>query len=173
MRKLTFLLLLSIPSFAQTQKGNFSFGTKGINFNHNEEIVQFRELSIEPSIGYFISNNLEIGLAINSQITWFRDKGSDERWFNSSSTAFLAFITKYFARGKFQPFISASGGVAKSSIGYLGDNGGRVGLNIGVQYCVSKNIALGFHSGIISGSTTNFNTGLNFTIYTASKKEKK
>ena len=120
---LTFITLccISLNAFAQTEKGKYFFGAStrlntGI-IEHSrvqdnvttlsERITQF---SLIPHAGYFIKDNLALGLEVSLSFSKTEDYDYDIRQ-RESTIAFSPFARYYFGDKKVRPFVYASGGI--------------------------------------------------------------
>lgn len=125
---LLLLTLFAYSAFAQTEKGKYFFGAltrlnAGI-IEHSrvqdnvttlsERITQF---SFIPHAGYFIKDNLALGLEVSLSFsnTEDYDYDSTER---ESTLAFSPFSRYYFGDKKVRPFLYASGGIGRYKTKY-------------------------------------------------------
>ena len=182
MKKLFLLLFISFSSLAQTQKGSFSVGTGSLNFT-SDLIYQVNTISITPTTGYMVMPNLEVGLGLFLQY-YKHSKGN--RFYRGFETTLMPYITQYFGRKRFQPFISAGGGLNFHN--YKDNNVDNnksftPGWNasVGGKYFITNNIDLGLDIGVRNtkgnheeGNSRKIHTiysGGNFTLYFPSKKK--
>lgn len=156
-------LSVSISSFGQTTKGSFIVsGSTGLQFGSSNAKLTYdgqtqsendiTTFSFTPSVGYFIVDNLAIGLSCNivSNKSEMKDVGS-----SSSTSLMLAPTAMYYfpIDGKLRPY-------AQLGVGYMtmkeemnisligGDsdeqtlNGLAVNFGGGVSYFVSKSFSI-------------------------------
>ncbi len=101
---LSILVLSSFAAFGQTEKGNFLIGAStGINYSAikttgNNVTTETRQIIIAPEGGYFIIDNLAIGLN-----TTFSSSKTDN---NTKTNSFVAlpFAKYYFLKGNIRVF---------------------------------------------------------------------
>jgi outer membrane protein len=157
------VLMSSITIFCQTQKGNFVLsGNTSIEFiNNNIKYVydgqtqgklKTNSFLFSPSFGYFVIDNLSIGLSSNISFETTKMDGDKT---SSKSFSVLPTTSYYFSLNeKIKPsvrlgigyasIITKSDGSEKSSY-----NGIAFGFGGGVSYFINKNIS--------------FNLGLSYT----------
>jgi outer membrane protein len=126
MKKLLLLLIIVVSTgtiFAQTKQGNFVLsGRTGLQFTaSNTKYVydgktidgsesKLSAFSIIPSVGYFVIDNLAVGLVGDIEIN--TDKSDDPKYV-SSTTAILVNGSYYFPlEGKLRPFAFIGAGLA-------------------------------------------------------------
>lgn len=175
MKKLVILFLVSFAAVAQTQKGSLSLGTGSINFTSYLKSSDYEGTSIRvsPSVGYLVLNNLELGLGLNSEFSWSKSG-------NSQDVFLSPYVTKYFGRGRFQPFVKGKSGIGNNS----GDYNFLWELSAGGLYFFTKHVAVGLNVGYLSSSQVfkkdelkappykEIYSGINFNFYLPLKKEK-
>ena len=155
-------------SGAQTEKGKFVVsGSTGLNFISSNikyeydgvEGGDFKQssFSFTPSAGYFVMDNLAVGLAANFSSNSIKDDDGDKD--TVSSTAFLPTVLYYFpVEGDFKPLVQAGVGymstVEKEQYGSQTDeykySGLAVSVGVGAAYFISE--------------TVSFNIGLGYTM---------
>ena len=126
-------LLASISLNAQTQKGNWTFGgSAGFNFNSTNSKFKTdnfesdpdtnTQLSFLPSAGYFVIDNLAVGLQV--QIANFKSEstfdagGGDtfESEFTTKSTSINPFVRYYFGSNSIRPYVQGQLGFGGSTL---------------------------------------------------------
>jgi outer membrane protein len=166
-----FLIVSSTAIMAQTEKGNFEFsGGAGLQFISNnlkyvyngstDGKMTIGSLSILPSFGYFVIDNLAIGLAGNITISTNKDESGDKTV--STSTLICPTAIYYFTMdGKIRPIAQIGVGLASQSQKYVPKTGSNnkssargMAFNIGggISYFIKENISI--------------NLGLSYTLAT-------
>lgn len=141
-KKYFFLFLLfSYNAFSQTSKKELSVGLKDFAFYNKYPYINYK---LNPSIGYFVGKNIEIGLAY-----YFEDIRNENNRKKTSyiTSAIFPYITKYFGNKKLQPFILFGYGIdinLKKIDGHY-YNVDYIQLNAGVQYSLTPSIYIGGH----------------------------
>lgn len=168
MKKTSFLsvlfVLLAFGANAQTQQGNWvASGKTGLDFisattkeyydgeTDSDSDYKQSSISVSPSVGYFVIDNLAVGLSAAFQS--YKDKTGNDDW-SDPSTAFaiMPFATYYIPlQGQVRPFVGVGGGFGGVSEGdddadkfsglALGGNAGvaiflndKISLDLGAQY---------------------------------------
>lgn len=173
------LLLYSFVGFSQTEeetatpttKGNFVIGGSS-NLNFSSTTPKVRRLggtqdegktntrfSFMPNAGYFVIDNLAVGVGVSltsSKIT------SDDLDSESTNTSFVfsVFSRYYFTKGDIKPFLQGTVGLGLSdSKGKINDIDNKVkssvfnyGLNGGVAFFIGKRVSIDLGAGYISSS---------------------
>ena len=137
MKKITFLictiLIVCITTVrSQTDKGTFligvstssnlgSIGYSSINYRTNDKDVISKSnrtsLNLSPKFGYFIIDNLALGIDVSLTYSYLRQKAIDET--SKKFDYILApFVRYYFPSKKIIPFIELQGGYAALSNKY-------------------------------------------------------
>ena len=166
MKKLVLLLVVvlsSVTIFGQTTKGNFVLsGNTGLQFMSNnvktvydgktEDEYTQSSFSFLPSFGYFVIDNLAIGLSSNISFSTMTDEDGDKN--SANSTSILPNVIYYFPLdGKIRPtlqvgvgyssitnkFIPKTGADDKSSLSGISYNIGG-----GISYFANDNISFDF-----------------------------
>lgn len=166
MKKLLILISLFVLitnfAFSQTDKGRFLIGAGSkLEFNNIEtdfggsENISSSELTFAPRIGYFVIDNLNIGIML--PIT-YQSQEYDEEDRSVLSLAIAPYVQYYFLEDNFKPFIYGSLGVGTSSIEsstFYGNNGADANmflyeLGAGCSYFINRYVAieaaLGYHN---------------------------
>ncbi|MDM1296890.1 outer membrane beta-barrel protein [Empedobacter falsenii] len=174
---LLIILALSINSFAQTQKNNWVVGASSVlGFNSSQYNYKntygngqdfenkFRQFDINVMGGYFVINNLAVGLDLsyrNSVNTWdvfrFDPAGNSisiEQKSKGNSISLMPLVSYYFANdSKFYPYLSAGAGFNTSKYKYYTDDDYDSNnkndafiwkVKGGVSYFITPSIALDF-----------------------------
>jgi Opacity protein and related surface antigens len=161
--KLGFLfvvLVVSMNSYGQTSKGNYivsgstglqflSSNTKNVYDGETQNEFDTKTFSFNPSAGYFIVDNLAIGLSFN--ITSNKSELDDNNYNKSTSTLIAPTAMYYFpVDGKIRPFAQLGLGLQsvtnKVKMSYSENkqtlNGFAVNVGGGVSYFVSNHVAV-------------------------------
>lgn len=122
MKKIVLLIiaLVSINSFAQTEKGKIYIGassnlnfnaisTKNVSSNFTSETKNSR-FAVSPQIGYFLADNFLTGLEANLSFSTFKNNNSKE---NQNTYIISPFIKYYFTKKNIKPFVKAKYGFGK------------------------------------------------------------
>jgi hypothetical protein len=114
-----FLLLFSSHvSYCQTEKGQYLIGGQYVlNFSSNissfvgqsnsYEYGRFRTLAMDPQAGYFILDNVPVGLEF--LYTYGRSSGGSSTS-HSSTYTFIPFIRYYVGKSAIKPYVQAGAG---------------------------------------------------------------
>jgi outer membrane protein W len=176
MKKLFLLLVvfsLSIAISAQTKKGNmflsggtsltlnFLNSSKPVNNGISGEATKWNSISFRPSFGYFVANNLSVGLV--GYLYYGVTKYDDYK--NSSNTILLAPTISFFwpfnpLGGKLRVYSRFGVGIniqtdKDTSPNYLGqlvksttsESGPSIDAGSGFSYFVKENISLNMDGG--------------------------
>lgn len=170
MKKVFFIAALAVVSFSNVnaqevetpiygfQQGNvFLEGNLGYSNKNDKNIDEkTKDFTINPKIGYMISEDLAFGAEFNYQSANQTRAGVDTR----DISAFQAglFARYYFLdlgqRFKTYTELGVGYGSLKDDLTDLKANGVNAGLNLGINYFVTENIAISFGlSDILSYST--------------------
>ncbi|NOU48579.1 MAG: porin family protein [Bacteroidales bacterium] len=165
------VMILSIPMFAQTSKGDFviSGGTNlqfiAGNYKHVYDGTTLSKystnaFSLNPLVGYFVIDNLAVGLM--AQFASSKDKNDDDDVYKTSQISLMPMAIYYFpVDGNFRPFLQTGIGYASQNMTYTPKNGDEdkqtysgIGFTFGggVAYFVAKNIS--FELGIAYSQST-------------------
>ncbi len=171
MKKL--LLIAAVAVFglnvnAQTEKGNWIFGgNTSFSFASTNATIEFdgeevdddnksSVFSVTPSVGYFVIDNLAVGMDLSFTSTKEDDGNND---FTVSSFAVIPSGTYFFEAGdKFKPYVGVGVGLISTSAGD-DDINKSSGLAIrgkgGVAYFLNESIALDFSVQYLNTSQKN------------------
>jgi outer membrane protein len=163
--KKVFLLAITLAFtnviFAQTEKGKFVLsGATGLQFvssnidykydGKSQGDVTQSSFSILPSIGYFVMDNLAVGLSANISSTTQKDEGDK---YTVSSTMLLPTAIYYFpVEGQIKPFLQVGAGLMsiKEKENYDGDtdenkmSGLALNFGGGAAYFINDYVSLNF-----------------------------
>ena len=154
------VLVASMSSYGQTSKGNYivsgstglqflSSNTKNVYDGQTQNELDTKTFSFNPSVGYFIIDNLAIGLSCN--ITSTKYEPNEDSYSKSASTLIAPTVMYYFpVDGKIRPFAQLGLGLQsvtnKVKGGYSEDkqtlDGLAVNVGGGVSYFVSKYVSI-------------------------------
>ncbi len=160
----TLLLTFSITSFAQTEKGEFIIGGN-FDFNTKKHVgFTVTEFIFSPTVGYFVANNLAVGIGLDYSVTKFSA-------FKGESIAIMPFARYYFGKhDKLRFFGHAGIGLASGNLEST-DFSNRVSsykskkftykAGLGASYFFTKNAAL---EGMLQYSNTKYDNTLGFNL---------
>lgn len=152
---------------AQTEKGKFVVsGATGLQFasmktEHSSNMfsgikVTTNTFSIMPSFGYYIIDNLAVGVLANYASTTIKNDGFKD---TSSSLALMPFGSYYFpVEGNFRPAVQFGAGLASTAYGSNDENkfsGFVVNFGGGASYFLNDKIAVDFGLSYTSGTLKN------------------
>ncbi len=115
---LLFLLFSSYVSYSQTDKGKYLVGGQYVlNFSSNTssfvgqsnsyEYGKYRTLAISPQAGYFIFDNVPVGLEF---LYSYARSSSGSSTSHGSTYTFIPFIRYYVGKSAIKPYIQAGAG---------------------------------------------------------------
>ncbi|MDY3548608.1 outer membrane beta-barrel protein [Riemerella anatipestifer] len=149
---------------AQTEKGSWVVeGKTNLGFNNVSTKVKYdgksyddgkvSTFNISPSVGYFVMDNLALGLELN----FLSAKSGDE---TNSTFSLLPNATYYFSTGsQFRPYLGAGVGYASTTSKYNNLSSTVDGLAWGVKgggvYMLNKTAGINIGLGYNQFSTTN------------------
>lgn len=118
MKKIAILILMiSQWAFSQTEKGHFIFsGNTSAEFSHTKTTFGNSEnettnFDVNPTVGYFVRDNLFVGLTGNFAFTHYNNNQSYVE--KTTLTVLMPSVGYYFpVEGKMKPFVSGSFGYA-------------------------------------------------------------
>ena len=118
MKKIAILILMvSQWAFSQTEKGHFIFsGNTSAEFSNTKRTngsseVKTTSFDVNPTLGYFVKDNLFLGLAGNFEFTRYKNNQSFIQ--KTTLTVLMPAVGYYFPlEGKIKPFVSGSFGLA-------------------------------------------------------------
>lgn len=124
MKKIAILILmLSQWTFSQAEKGHFIFsGNTSAEFSHTKTTFGNAEnettnFDVNPTVGYFVRNNLFVGLTGNFAFTHYNNNQTYIE--KTTLTVLMPSVGYYFpVEGKMKPFVSGSFGVANLKAEY-------------------------------------------------------
>ncbi len=172
---LLIILAFSINSFAQTQKNNWVVGaSSALGFNSSqydysndygqETKNKFNQFDVNVTGGYFVINNLAVGLdisyrnSVNTINSYRFDPAGNSIGYKQkskgNSISMMPFVSYYFANdSKFYPYLSGGAGFDTSKYKYYSDanfdsssknNAFTWKVKGGVSYFITPAIALDF-----------------------------
>lgn len=158
------LLVSSITSFAQTEKGKFMIGGN-FDFAKSEQSgIRATEFSFSPSVGYFIYNNLSVGIGLDYSLF----KSSQ---YKGEFVAIIPFARYYFAKQDKLKFFGQAGlGLLSSNIKSRAADDGFVPnkineltyhAGVGASYFFTKNVAL---EGVLQYKSIEYKKALGFNL---------
>lgn len=162
MKKLILFTLISVSSFAQTQKGMFQVGTNLLDLTKNDYSSGF---TFSPYANYFIGKGLFVGTGFTYQ-TYKEDFG------NSFNGGLIVPTIGYVFQNqqKMNLYLQGSAGIPFGD--FYGSNFEGLFLGGGVMYWLNKNVTIepsvsygGFNN------TLRFNLG--FSVYLKPNKKRK
>lgn len=151
-------LFLSMQSYAQTEKNKLMLGGN-INYSSVKTgslNVKNTTLNLSPSVGYFVGDNLAVGVNINYSQEKFAH-------ITQNSLSFGPFARYYFGKhDKLKPFGQIGLGLfsGKHQVNLIDTNvkGSTYHIGLGAAYFITKNVAL---EGFFQYQKINLNEGSN------------
>ncbi|MBI9037776.1 MAG: outer membrane beta-barrel protein [Bacteroidales bacterium] len=203
--KIKLLLVLGLfvfsSAFAQVEKGNLGivnsayFGYVSMTSqpiydgdSDSDEKTTTQQLSINPVIGYFVIDNLMIGMSVAYTTKKIKYDGE---WSDPETSSIIAVSGDYFfGKNKAKPFLEAAIGYRTLSIGNKDEDafsGLSFGGGAGLCYFINKNIGANIGFGYLISKLKNksdkkfhynnkdlsFRLGFIFTINTIKSNSKK
>lgn len=182
MKKILLLLTLAaglnVAANAQTEKGKWLVsGASNIGFNSvstkfkadgmSVDGPKVNTFNISPSVGYFVVDNLSVGLSLGYTNTSTKDEDGEKA--SSSTFTFLPSLTYFFTKNTtVKPYLGAGAGYAsfKEKYGSVAETNGGFAWEVqgGLAYFVNQKAAINFGLGYgevsveQSGFTVNANT---------------
>jgi len=171
---LLFLISMSSESFAQTTKGKFMVsGGTGLFFSSGEtrevydgetyDKTKRSTMSLIPSFGYFIMDDLAIGLT--GSITNNSTKYEDDDKYSTTIALIMPTAVYYFSKeGSVRPLVQVGVGYTSINDKYIPDVGsdeketyGGLAFNAGagLAYFVADNISFNFGLSYTNSTYTN------------------
>lgn len=122
------LCCVSLNTLAQTEKGKYFFGAltrlnagiiehSRVQDNVNTLSERTTQFSFIPNAGYFIKDNLALGLEVSLSFSNTEDYDYDSTQ-RESTLAFSPFSRYYFGNKNVRPFLYASGGIGRYKTKY-------------------------------------------------------
>ncbi|VBB46739.1 putative OprF membrane domain protein [uncultured Paludibacter sp.] len=135
---LALAILCSSAIFAQTEKGNLvvsgSTSLQIQNSSWSDDNGSTTTVQFNPSIGYFVANNLCVGVSLSVM-------SQDE----SSQFSILPSLGYYFpVQGSLKPYLQLGLGYGSLKSGSSSVGGLAVGAGGGVAYFLNENVSLDF-----------------------------
>jgi outer membrane protein len=186
MKKLLLVLISILPSillFGQTTKGKFILSAgSGINFsgsseksvlngNAAHESEKLNSFSVMPTLGYFVIDNLAVGLSSNITASTRKYVAGDK--YISNFTQIMPVAIYYFPMdGKIRPSVQIGGGYSSIRRNYYPKNysgdtkeiyrGPGFNLGGGVSYFISDDISFNFGLSYTGASMKKINSSSDF-----------
>ena len=144
---------------AQTEKGNFllsgsgsldfaSISLKLENDNTSEDAGKISTVEFTPGVGYFIANNLAVGLEFALSSASQKEDGDK---YTETTTMLMPFARLYFGKNNVKPFVQAGIGPGWEKLGYSNDketeNLTGYEFDGGLAIFIGQNISLDFILG--------------------------
>lgn len=188
----SFLVMFVFGAYAQVEKGKFLLGgATGFSFSSQTNSYQYessllneehKEQTIEltPRIGYFVIDNLAVGL--QGEIASQKTKSGSDDWGDPTNTTGLSLFGRYYLGGSaVKGFGQANLGFAAHSFGeedwqkYSGlTYGGRLGVAYFLNPKLSLDLSVGYNAGKFSSkedfnpeienSQVDFGIGISFSF---------
>lgn len=159
-KKITLILLscfCSFFSFGQFEKGTIVSQLKFDNLIETRlrtgKDFQNTNFSVTPGVGYFIKDNLEIGVGFNYNRNRERFNGVSGFYRQQLNSAGINFYSNlYFGKGKLKPYVTLQSGWQYTKGFHENETtGGRTNFNfsrlyigggLGINYAISKKVSL-------------------------------
>ena len=186
MKKSLFSLLFLfawVTSFAQTDKGSWllggtaTIGTSSYSFSGSSTTTT-TGITLQPTVGYFIINNLVIGAGVPLSY-------SSETNTSSSTIGLVPFGRYFFLEGNVKPFVQAQVGYTSTNIttnvsgrdvSYT-SSGSTFGVGGGLAIFLTKSASLDLNlyyssttknapsNNAVTGTASNFGLQVGFLVY--------
>jgi len=151
-----------------TEKGRFLIGGESnLNFSsmtyeleyegESEELGKVTTLSFSPHVGYFIIDNLAIGVTF--PFSYAKEKDEDKSEYIEKTVQFAPFIKFYMGKGIVKPYLRGSLGIGKSYSSYNDPVNDESDKN--TAKTTSYNLGAGV--GIFINKTISIDLGLNYS----------
>ncbi|MFT3902965.1 MAG: OmpW family outer membrane protein [Niabella sp.] len=166
MKKITLLFaILTVGTFAataQTEKGRFVVsGQSNLNFSSVSSKVYYDKKKVgdygkttsfnfTPGVGYFVIDNLSVGLDVGLNFSRFKAEGEDAD--KSETVSLIPSATYYFPlEGQVKPYVNAGAGYAFNSNGSSDKEkasgvayGGSAGIAVFLKSNLSIDLGVGY-----------------------------
>lgn len=122
----------------------------------SEEVNKHFYVNLSPKIGYFLIDNLAIGLDLGVGFTFFNSESGDN---NNSTTSLSAgpFVRYYVPTSKVLPFFELGGSFGSMGTMNTINYGGAIGLAAPLGERVMADVLAGYHSSIYKDRENNTN----------------
>lgn len=173
------LLLVSIISWSQTEKGTFYMsGATSMTFNRSvgtafdngasdmESYVDINSFKLQAEFGFFILKDLSLGIVIDhSSAKDFRTSEPEK----SNQTLFMPSLAYVIPlKSELRPFVQIGAGLASVRQGEGIDEQSYVGIALagvlGAKYFVTESVALDFGVQLSNASVTNKKDDISINI---------
>ena len=115
---IAFIMLLTLTSFAQLEKGSWIGGVSGnVGFSFNSSENRFFSLSLNPYAMYLVSKNFAVGINLDYRYSFVKaysyfQAESEIIKYSSNSLLFAPVVRKYFGNSKYRPYIGFTTGLS-------------------------------------------------------------
>mgnify|MGYP003635714751 CR=1 FL=1 len=162
------VLLISAVAFGQTEKGSkyigggVGFSTSGgetDNGNTTVDAPTFSTYNVSPSVGYFVADDLAVGLMLNVSGTKWKDDANDSK--NTTSTFGVSLFAKKYKSIVENFYVFGQANVGFGAGSSKNENNGTsvdgpktssffVGVAPGVEYFFSPKVSMSCSVGALS-----------------------
>jgi outer membrane protein len=148
MKKLILFTFFTSTVFAQTQKGSFTVGTQLSQGTFQfEDYFRSRTFNFSPNVGYFIINNLNVGIQTNLGLSSGKAIDMSNTFnYRFNSYSLMPYFTYFIGKNKLKPFVGASVGFGNSTIKErsqtTNSSQSTYGFYGGLSYFINPNISL-------------------------------
>jgi len=114
---IAFIILLTLNSFAQLEKGSWIGGVSGnIGFGFNSSDSRFFSVDLNPYALYLVRNNFAVGLNLDYSCDFVKyysifQAESELVKYSTNSLVFAPVVRKYFGNGRYRPYIGLTTGL--------------------------------------------------------------
>ena len=145
MKKILFLLascLYLAEGHCQTSQGSFMVGSSVSELSFDKSVSNFY---FSPQAGYFVADNLALGLFIPVGFAKVHDTGS-----KASSLGISPFVRYYIGQKKLRPFVAASYGYRQNNVknivsgmeAKIRQEFSSISASLGLAYFVSEYVSV-------------------------------
>lgn len=149
---------METPDYGFTQGNVFVEGNLGYNSTNDKNLeVKTKDFTVNPKVGYFLSDDLAVGLEVNYLSSTKDVAGTDTVDYSGFGAG--VFARYYFLdlgkRFKTYSELGVGYGTAKNDLSDVKVNGVNAGLSLGINYFLTDNIAISFGlADVLSYNTT-------------------
>lgn len=141
----------------------FISGTAGFS-SHDDPIYERKTFAVSPKVGYFVTDNIALGVALGYNGTASEAKESDDDLTVTTLSAGIFGRYYFMPASKFSVYteLAINHLSSKHDVNYDGDykvNGMGFAITPGVNYFLSNHFALEASFGILEYSSTKFKAG--------------
>lgn len=155
---------------AQTERGSvMAGGNMRLHIPTNDgDNVQQSYFSLNPTLGFFIANNLAIGAGIPIKSDRYTNDGNRTTR-RSSSIGFAPFLRYYIGESDIKPFLGARFGIehfktVETNQADRTDDAVFVGFGAGIAFFLNEHVALEPSISYDAYSRGNTNSSFNFNV---------